>query len=403
MKIDSGRHYLAIPGPSVVPDRVLSAMHRPSPDIYAGELPEMVPSIYEDLRAVARTKHHVALYITNGHGAWEAANTNLFSPGDTALVLVTGRFGEGWALSAEALGVNVERIDFGRRSPVDPDRVTSALRADAGGRIRVVLMTHVDTATSVRNDIAAVRAAIDKAGHPALLAVDCIASLACEPFEMDAWGVDVAVGASQKGLMTPPGLGFVWVSDKARKACTGSRLRTPYWDWNARIEPDEFYQLFCGTAPTHHLFGLRTSLTMLLREEGLEAVWKRHSLLARAVWAAFDAWGRKDGRKAGIELNIPDPAARSHAVTTIRTNPPNATALREWLTANAGVTLGLGIGMVPPGDPGAHGFFRVAHMGHVNAHMTLGVLASIEAGLKALGIDHDEGAVAAAATILAAG
>lgn len=403
MKIEGGRPYLAIPGPSVTPDRVLSAMHRTSPDIYAGELPDMMPGLYADLRAVARTKHHVALYICNGHGAWEAANTNMFSPGDKALVLVTGRFGEGWALSAEALGIEVERIDFGRRGPVDPKKVAAALRSDAGGRIRAVLMSHVDTATSVRNDVAAVRAVIDEVGHSALLAVDCIASIACEPFEMDAWGVDVTVGASQKGLMTPPGIAFIWLSEKARTACANSRLRTPYWDWNTRIAAEEFYQLFCGTAPTHHLFGLRTALTMILHEEGLEAVWKRHATLARAVWAAFETWGRGEGRESGIELNIADPTVRSHAVTSARLVPPKATALREWLTANAGVTLGLGIGMAPPGDPAAHGFLRVAHMGHVNAHMALGVLASMEAGLQALGIGHGEGAVAAAAGVLARG
>lgn len=398
-RIEAGRHYLAIPGPSVIPDRVLSAMHRTSPDIYAGELPDMMPGLYDDLRAVARTKHHVALYICNGHGAWEAANTNMFSPGDSALALVTGRFGEGWAQAAEAIGVNVQRIDFGRRDPVDPEQVAAALRADAGGKIRVVLMSHVDTATSVRNDVAAVRAAIDEAGHPALLAVDCIASLAGERFEMDEWGVDVMIGASQKGLMTPPGIAFVWVSEKARQACAASRCRTPYWDWNARIAAEEFYQLFCGTAPTHHLFGLRTALTMILHEEGLEAVWKRHGLLAQAVWAAFDAWGRD----AGIALNVADGAARSHVVTSVRFVPPEATALREWLSANAGVTLGLGIGMAPPGDPAAHGFLRVAHMGHVNTHMTLGVLASIEAGLKALGIAHGDGGVPAAAEVFARG
>ncbi|MGA1685389.1 MAG: pyridoxal-phosphate-dependent aminotransferase family protein, partial [Gemmobacter sp.] len=200
----AGRPYLAIPGPSVMPDRVLRAMHRPAPNIYAGEVVEMMPALVADLRAVARTRQHVAIYIGNGHAAWEAANTNLFSPGDRALSLITGRFGEGWAASVEALGVAVERIDFGRSAPVDPDQVEAALRADRDGAIRVVLLTHVDTATSVRNDVAAVRSAIDAAGHPALLAVDCIASLGCDDFRMDDWGVDVMVAASQKGLMTPP-------------------------------------------------------------------------------------------------------------------------------------------------------------------------------------------------------
>lgn len=400
MKLSIGRHYLAIPGPSVIPDRVLNAMHRASPDIYAGELPEMVPGLYRDLRAMARTSHHVAVYIANGHGAWEAANANMFSPGDSALALVTGRFGEGWAQSAEALGVEVRRLDFGRQRPVDADQVLSALREDVDRRIRVVLMTHVDTTTSVLNDVAAVRAALDEADHPALLAVDCVASLGCDRFEMDAWGVDVMVCASQKGLMTPPGLGFIWVSEKAKQVCSKARWRTPYWDWSPRIDPSEFYQLFCGTAPTHHLFGLRAALDMILHEEGLEAVWRRHDVAAHAVWAAFGKWGAGAGQGSGIALNIADPAIRSRAVTTARLASPFATKLREWVEAHAGVTLGLGIGMAPPGDPASHGFLRIAHMGHFNAHMTLGVLASMEAGMKALGIAHGDDALSAAAAVL---
>ena len=399
--IVTGRQYLAIPGPSVVPDRVLNAMHRASPDIYTGELHDMVPGICEDLKRLARTQHHVAIYIVNGHGAWEAANTNMFSTGDHALALVTGRFGEGWALSVEALGVTVRRLDFGRRSPVDPDEVAKALGEDRGGRIKVVLMTHADTATSVRNDVAAVRAAIDRAGHPALLAVDCIASLGCDPFEMDEWGVDVMVSASQKGMMTPPGLGIVWLNEKARQACAGAGWRTPYWDWTPRIEAKQFYHRFGGTAPTHHLYGLRAALDMLVREEGIEAAWRRHERLARAVWSAFDAWGEGEGEAAGIGLNIADPGFRSHAVTTVKMVSPHATQLREWTKANAGVTLGIGLGMAPDGDPAGDGFMRIAHMGHVNTHMVLGALGAIEAGMTALGIPHGAGALSRAAEALA--
>lgn len=397
----TGRHYLAIPGPSVVPDRVLNAMHRPSPDIYSGELHQIVPGIYEDLKKLARTEHYVAIYIANGHGAWEAANTNLFSPGDHALALVTGRFGEGWAKSVEALGVSVQRLDFGRQAPVDPEAVAEALAADVAGRIKVVLMSHVDTTTSVRNDVAAVRAVLDRAGHPALLAVDCIASLGCDVFEMDLWGVDVMVCASQKGLMTPPGLGLVWMSEKAREASVGSRWRTPYWDWMPRVDPNVFYQLFGGTAPTHHLFGLRAALDMLVREEGVEAAWRRHERLARAVWTAFDAWGEgNDGKPTGIGLNVAAPAARSHAVTTARFVSPHAADLRAWTQANAGVTLGIGLGMASGGDYASDGHLRVAHMGHVNTHMTLGLLGAMEAGMSALGIPRGAGALDRAAAVL---
>ncbi|MFN3938012.1 MAG: pyridoxal-phosphate-dependent aminotransferase family protein [Gemmobacter sp.] len=402
MSLAQGRQLLAIPGPSVVPDRVLRAMHRAAPNIYAGPLVEAMPALLDDLRAVARTRHHVAIYICNGHGAWEAANVNLFRRGDRALALVTGRFGEGWAASVTALGVEVETLDFGRRGAVDPGRVEHALRADPDRRIRVVLLTHVDTSTSVLNDIAAVRAAIDAVGHPALLAVDCIASMGCDRFEMDAWGVDVAVAASQKGLMVPPGLGFVWISERAATVCAAdSDLRTPYWDWRPRIAADEFWMHFAGTAPTHHLFGLREALAMLVREEGLEHAWARHRALAGAVWAAFDAWGQ-DAGAGTIELNIGDPQARSRAVTAARIAAPYATQLRAWCETEAGVTLGIGLGMAPPGDPAWHGFLRLGHMGHVNAHMVLGTLAVMEAGMRALGIPHGAGGTAAAAAALAA-
>ncbi|RYF58001.1 MAG: alanine--glyoxylate aminotransferase family protein [Comamonadaceae bacterium] len=398
-----GRSYLAIPGPSVVPERVLTAMHVAAPDIYGDALAAVAAGIDADLKALVRTRHHVAVYIANGHGAWEAANANMFSRGDTALVLITGLFGEGWAKSAEAMGVRVQRLDFGLACSVDPDAVESTLRADTERRIRVVLVSHVDTSTSVRNDLAALRAAIDAAGHAALLAVDAIASLGCETMEMDRWSVDVMVGASQKGLMTPPGLGFVWVSDKALRACSASDCRTPYWDWTTRVRPSRFYQRFGGTAPTHHLFGLQVALRMIVHEEGVEAVWHRHTTLARAVWAAFDSWAEGRGAESAIAMNVAIPADRSHSVTTVRFSAPLARQLRQWVQANTGVTLGIGVGMVPDGHPEADAYLRVAHMGHVNAHMTLGALACLEAAMAALRLGYGPGGVAAAAAVLADG
>jgi len=397
MSLAQGRPYLAIPGPSTMPDRVLNAMHRAAPNIYEGALVEMTRGIYPDLRRVADTEAHVAIYIANGHGAWEAANANMFSRGDKALVAATGRFGIGWADSARRVGVDVEMIDFGRASPADPARIAEALAADTAHSIRAVLVTHVDTATSVCNDIPAIRAAIDSVGHPALLAVDCIASLGCDEFHMDAWGVDVMVAASQKGLMVPPGLGFVWFSDKALATSEHADLVTPYWDWKPRAAGAEYYQFFCGTAPTHHLFGLRESLTMILEEEGLPHVWARHETLARAVWAAFEAWGKG----GDIALNIADPARRGHSVTAARIGGGGAGRLRKWLETEAGVTLGIGLGMALPTDPAYQDYLRVAHMGHVNAHMTLGVLATMEAGMRALGIPHGPGGVEAAAAVVA--
>lgn len=397
MTLDRGRPYLAIPGPSVMPDRVLAAMHRPSPNIYAGALPDMVETIQPDLCRVAGTEGEVAIYIANGHGVWEAAIANLFSRGDKALVLASGQFGLSWANAARGMGVEVEVMDFGRADAPDPARVEARLRADPSGEIRAVLVCHVDTASTVKADVAAIRAAIDAAGHPALLAVDCIASLGCDEYRMDAWGADVTVAASQKGLMTPPGMGFVWFNEKARKRTAGADLRTPHWDWGPRTRGEEFWQLFHGTAPTHHLYGLREALTMILQEEGLPAVWARHDRLARAVWAAVEGWGA--GNPA-IRLNVADPASRGRSVTSVRFAAPLASRLRDWTETRAGVTLGIGLGMATPEDPGADGFLRVAHMGHVNAHMTLGALAVMEAGMIALDIPHGPGALSAAAAVV---
>ncbi|MCC5984314.1 MAG: alanine--glyoxylate aminotransferase family protein [Rhodobacteraceae bacterium] len=395
-QLGHGRPYVAIPGPSVIPDRVLNAMHRAAPNIYEGALPALMPDLLRDLRAAACTAQHVAIYVSNGHGAWEAALANTCAPGDRVLSLATGRFGHGWADMARGLGLAVTQHDFGRRAPVDPQMVEDTLRADTGHRIRAVLATHVDTASTVRNDVAAIRAAMDAAGHPALLLVDAIAALGCDPLRMDDWGVDVTVAASQKGLMTPPGLGLVWISDKALAASRKLTQRSPYWTWDHRINAEFFYQYFGGTAPTHHLYGLRAALDMLIHEEGLEPAWTRHRRLAQAVWAAAEAWGAG----GAMALNIADPAQRSHAVTALRLNPPDASRLRAWTETQAGVTLGIGLGMADPGDPAWHGFFRIAHMGHVNAHMVLGALGAIDAGLKALSIPHGNGALDAATTAL---
>lgn len=388
MTLSRGRDTLAIPGPSIVPDRVLNAMHRAAPNIYEGELVELTASVYADLKRVAGTAGEAVVYIGNGHAVWEASIANILKPGDAALVLSTGRFGLGWAATARQMGIDVEIMDFGFGLAIDPARVEERLRQDTGHRIRAVLAVQTDTASSVRSEIAPVRAALDAAGHPALLAVDCIASLACDRFEMDAWGVDVMLAACQKGLMTPPGVAFVFFNDRAAAAAVP--CASPYWDWKPRAKPEVFYQLFAGTPPTHHLYGLRCALDMILVEEGLEAVWRRHEVHARAVWAAVDAWGTA----GAMRLNVGDPSLRSHAVTTIRTAPGEGARLRRWCTDVAGLTLGVGLS-VPGVDP--EGLFRIGHMGHLNPHMMLGTLATIDAGLEALGISHGPGAVEAAA------
>jgi len=396
LSLAQGRDYLAIPGPSVVPDAVLQAMHRASPNIYAGELVEMTHGIIPDLKRVARTRHNAAIYMCNGHGTWEAALSNVIAPGDKVLVPATGSFGTGWGEMAEGLGAKVDVIDFGKSTPMDMARISEALAADKAHEIKAVLAVHVDTSSSIRNDIAAVRGVLDEVGHPALLMADCIASMGCDVFEMDAWGVDVAITASQKGLMVPPGLGFVFYNDKAARVRAAMPRVSRYWDWEPRTDPDVFYQHFCGTAPTHHLYGLRVALDMI-HAEGMEHVWARHERLAKAIWAACDIWGQG----GPLTLNVADPAHRSHAVTALNIDPPMATALRDWTETNLGLTLGISLGMADANDPAWHGHFRLGHMGHVNGHMILGLLGGIEAGLTALDIPHGSGALEAAAAVIA--
>lgn len=395
MSLAHGRSYLAIPGPSVMPDRVLNAMHQASPNIYEGDLVDMVAGMRPDLKAVALTKQNLAIYIGNGHATWEASVANTFSRGDKALMLATGHFGQGWAEHARRMGVDVTVADFGNAAPIDPEGLARALAASPDAK--AVMVTHVDTASSVRNEVAMVRRVMDEVGHKGLLMVDCIASLACDEFRFDDWGVDVMVSASQKGLMTPPGLGFIFFSDKALEATRDADLRTPYWDWTPRNAAEFFYQNWYGTAPTHHLLALREALNMI-HEEGLESVWKRHAALAGAVWAAAGAWGRE----GAFALNIADPARRAHAVTAARLSGNDGNRMRQWCEHEAGVTLGIGLGMAPPDSPDAGAFFRVAHMGHVNAHMTLGVLAVMDTAMTALEIPHGSGAIEAATAALAA-
>ncbi|MGJ8604395.1 MAG: pyridoxal-phosphate-dependent aminotransferase family protein [Marivita sp.] len=395
MSLANGRTYLAIPGPSVVPDAVLRAMHRASPNIYEGELPDMMPDLTRDLKRVARTDGHVAIYISNGHGAWEAALANTVGIGDKVLVLATGFFAMAWSRIAEARGLEVDVLDFGNGGTFDLDRVADTLRADSGHSYKAVMAVHVDTSSSNRNAFLPLRKILDDLNHPALLMADCIAAMGCDRFEMDAWGVDVALTGSQKGLMCPPGLGFVFFNDKAAEARKGLKHVSTYWDWTPRAAPEAFYQYFSGTAPTHQIYGLRTALDML-HAEGMEAVWDRHATLARAIWAAVEHWGQ-DGP---LRLNIADPALRSHAVTAMSIGKPYGAHLRRWCADEAGVTLGIGLGMGTEDDPHSDGFFRFGHMGHVNAHMILGLLGVVEAGLGALNIPHRAGGASEAAKVI---
>jgi alanine-glyoxylate transaminase / serine-glyoxylate transaminase / serine-pyruvate transaminase len=384
MTVRAGREFLAIPGPTTMPDEVLQAMHRPALDIYSREMIDLSDGLHADLSKLFATKNRSYIHIANGHGAWEAAISNVLSRGDKILVLESGRFAIGWGNAAELMGVEVEVLKGDWRRAVRPAEVEERLRQDKAHTIKAIMVAQVDTASGVWNDIEAIGKAIKASGHPALFMVDTVASLGCMPFEMDAWGIDVAMSGSQKGLMTPPGLGFVAASDRAREVHKKANLRTPYWDWTER-EGTEHYRRYAGTAPVHLLYALRKAIDMLFAE-GLENTFERHRLLGEAVRRAVSAWA--EGQVLGI--NITEPSERSNTVTTVTMNGHDPVPLQRYCKEKCGVVLGVGIGELW-GQA-----FRIAHMGHVNAPMILGTLAVVEVALNALQIPHGKGGTTAA-------
>jgi alanine-glyoxylate transaminase/serine-glyoxylate transaminase/serine-pyruvate transaminase len=388
MTVSNGRPLLAIPGPTNVPDEVLAAMQRPALDIYAGEMIGITDSCLKDLAATFRTEGRVYIYAANGHGGWEAALTNVLSRGDVVLALESGRFAVGWGEMARMLGVEAEVLPGSWRRAVDPAALEERLKRDKSHAIKAVLAVQIDTASGVVNDIPAIRRAMNAAGHPALLMVDAVASLGCMPFEMDAWGIDVAMSGSQKGLMTPPGLAFVAAGPRARHVHETAGLRTLYWDWTFR-EGEVHYHKYCGTPPEHLLFALRKALDMLFAE-GLDNAIRRHALLADATRAAVARWAEG----GALAFNIERPAERANSVTCLLTPGVDPKPLLRYAREKCGVTLGIGLGALDGKG------FRIAHMGHVNAPMLLGTLGAVEMGLMALGIPHGRGGVQAAVEYL---
>lgn len=389
MTLRNGKEFLMIPGPTNVPDEVLRAMHRPAVDIYEGPLLQTTEDCLAGLKRLFRTRHNTYIYAANGHGAWDSALSNTLCGGDKILVLESGRFATGWGESGELMGLDVEILPQDWRLPVDPAAVEARLAADDLGEIQAVLVVQVDTASGAFNDIPAIRAAIDATGHDALLMVDTIASLGCVPFEMDDWGVDVAVTGAQKGLMTPPGLSFVAAGPRALAAHADADLRTTYMDWTYR-HGEEHYQKYCGTPPEHLLFGFRAAL-QIIEAEGLENVWNRHRMLAEATRRAVAEWSRE----GALELNIIQEGASADSVTVVRVNGYDPAPLRAFTKDVFGITVGGAIGAM------AGQGFRIGHMGHVNAAMVLGTLSALETGLKVLGIPHGSGGVQAAIDYLA--
>ncbi|WP_426410362.1 pyridoxal-phosphate-dependent aminotransferase family protein [Bradyrhizobium ganzhouense] len=389
MTVRAGREFLAIPGPTTMPDAVLQAMHRPAIDIYSKEMLDLTESLLRDISGLFATKGKSYIYIANGHGAWEAALSNVLSRGDKVLVLESGRFAIGWGNAAALMGAEVEVLKGDWRRAVRPHEVEERLRRDTEHKIKAVVVVQIDTASGVQNDIESIGKAIKAAGHPALYMVDTVASLGCMPFEMDKWGVDVAMSGSQKGLMTPPGLGFVAASARAQEVHKKANMATPYWSWRER-EGTENYRKYAGTAPVHLLFALRQAID-LIHEEGLENAFRRHALLGEATRRAVGAW--TEGQVLGF--NVAEPHERSNTVTTVTMTTGNDPAvLQRYCKEKCGVVLGTGIGDL------SGQAFRIAHMGHVNAPMLLGTLGVIEVGLNALKIPHGKGGLEAAVSYL---
>ncbi len=386
-----GERLLHSPGPTHIPAEVLNAMHRQPMDHADPRLDAVIANCESGLRRLLRTSQaELFLYVANGHGVWEAASENLLAPGEAALVPATGHFSEQWARQLEATGRRAIRTEYRAGYPIDPASVEEALRADRKREIAAVFVVHTDTASGITHDVAAIRAAIDAANHPALLVVDVVASLAAAPFAMDELGVNVAVGASQKGLMSPPGLGFLAVDGRAAAVANRNTAPRCYWDWNRR-RGTQSYQKFCGTPPQNLLFGIEAALGLIERE-GLEAIWARHALLARAVQAAVERWESE----GALRLHCRVPEARSASVTTIEVREGiDVEALRSVARERFQVAFAGGLG------PFQGRALRIGHLGDLNAAMILGCLAGVEAALTAQGIPFGRDGVARAVACLA--
>ena len=387
-----GRRFLHSPGPTPIPDAVLHAMSAQPMDLGDPRVDENIAACEQGLKRLLHTRAaDVFLYAANGHGAWEAVIENLVAPGEAVLVPGTGHFSESWAVQTEALGRRVVRTPWREGWPIDAAAIEQALREDKAHAIKAVFAIHTDTASGVTNDLGTVRRAIDSARHPALLVADVVATLAAVPFAMDETGVDVAVGASQKGLMCPPGIGFVAVNAPALAAAERNLSPRFYWDW-VRRKQGQSYRKFCGTPPQNLLLGLEAALGLIF-SEGLEAVWSRHEHLARAVQAAVEGW--HEGGALGFFAQ--DPASRSVSVTTITVAQGiDVEALRAVARDRFQVALAGGLG------PLTGRAFRIGHLGDCNPAMILGAIAGVEAALVTLGVPVGEGGTRRAVMALAA-
>lgn len=376
-----GRHFLQIPGPSNVPDRVLRAIARPTIDHRGPDFAELAQEVLAGCRAVFKTSRPIIIFPSSGTGAWEAAIVNTLSPGDKVLMYETGHFAALWQNMARRLGLEVDFIPGDWRHGVDPEQVQARLAADRDHTIRAVMVVHNETSTGVASRIADIRTAMDAAHHPALFMVDTISSLGCMEYQHDAWGVDITICGSQKGLMLPPGLGFNAVSERAMAATKSSRFARSYWDWADMLKnnPAGFFPY---TPATNLLYGLREALAML-REEGLENVFARHKRHAAATRAAVHAWG--------FEVLAADPREYSNSLTAVVMPPGHdADAFRAITLGKYNLSLGTGLGKVKGK------VFRIGHLGDFNDLMLMGTLAGVEMGLRAAAVPCRPGGVQAA-------
>jgi alanine-glyoxylate transaminase/serine-glyoxylate transaminase/serine-pyruvate transaminase len=378
----TGRHFLQIPGPTNVPDRVLHAIAFPTIDHRGPEFGDLGKQVVAGMKRVFQTDGTVVIYPSSGTGAWEAALVNTLSPGDRVLMFETGHFASLWRQMATRLGLDIEFVPGDWRHGVDPAQVADKLAADTEHRIKAVCVVHNETSTGVTTRIPAVRAAIDAAKHPALFMVDVISSLASIDYRHDEWQVDVTVAGSQKGLMLPPGLGFNAVSDKAMAASKTAKLTRSYWDWAGMAETGHT-GFFPYTPATNLLFGLREALTMLLDEEGLPAVFRRHDRHAEATRRAVTGWG--------LEVLCAEPREYSSSLTAVVVpDGHDADRVRDIILDGFDMSLGTGLGKM------RGKIFRIGHLGHFNDLMLCGTLCGVEMGLHRAGIPHRAGGVAAA-------
>ena len=380
-----GTHFFMNPGPTNIPEKILRAMDRGTIDFTGAQFKDIAEECVAGLKQVFKTEQTILAYAATGHGAWEAALVNLFSPGDKLLVVESGFFSLNWGMRGEAFGLEVETLPKDWRHPADPAKLEARLRDDREHRIKAVLVVHCETSTGVVNPIAGLRGAIDAAGHPALFLVDTISSLASIDFRMDEWGVDVVVAGSQKGLMLPTGMAFTGVSAKALSAGTAAKLPRVYWDWR-RLLGEGSQAYWNGTAPVHLFYGRQEALR-LIEAEGLDNVFARHHRLAEATRCAVRAWSR-DG---GPEVYAIEQGAQSNTVTAVLV-PEGHDADRVRRTALDRFNVSLGGGL----DRLRGQVFRIGHLGDLNEPMVLGALAAVEMALAITGVPHGKGGVTAA-------